>query len=826
MHMRSALHKILLLALLLGGVTAQLACSTACSNVSSGAIAVTVDPQSFGVAVCLQGSAVVCALQPVTLYVMLDPTVSPVQVTAAYDTVAIGPSSWSGVAVVSLPGGAEVMVSDTWSGADAAVTAAFTSTTVQPAMTAFTRTCNVLQAPGSGSPGAGFGSALSLPLLPSLSPASYRVLMPGLQLNDGGAASGAAWVPPYAIAGNASRPAVAREDRMAAPLAVLVQPGSGVAAGVIRPSAAVPNTILNDTLFGTPVVDSRMTFTAMGYEPSSSGNGTSLVVVYPGSEYGVTYQSGARPDAGHLWRMHPLAIGTVSSFSTVVALANISAAGTGVSISDADSVFHATLQWAWRGAEAYYSPGVPPSLRVDLNLTDAWHAVLDALADCYVPATPLPGVPTGYDKMSGVAYSPVLELGFVGPQLRMAVSLLYAGLSTANDTKVGIAAAMLDAWASITGPGYGHAVWNMQTNSWIDDPASAAATGAAGAAGVSTVYLRRQVVAHHHALEAAELVLSSSSTNATLRARAAVWQAWGLSLAPQLLALQYADGSWARQYALPADNSSEALPTPSQPSKTATALPVRYLVSCYNATGNASYLAAAVAAGQFAWDTFGSRDLYVGAAIDNPDVMDKESALFATDSFLALYDGMLLATARGVSTGAAAPAGAWLQRAADAALVASTWVQITHIPNPVDSPAMDFSPTDTSVGFGLIAVGHSGSDSFASLQIAPLLRLCALTGDTLYARFAALAAANTQQPLDLSGAKGYAHRGFASELFAFSVGWDVFSGHNDGRGIGDPHFVPWTAANAAYGMAQLCWLGGTRNLPQGCNLDQLLAVPC
>ncbi len=97
--------------------------------------------------------------------------------------------------------------------------------------------------------------------------------------------------------------------------------------------------------------------------------------------------------------------------------------------------------------------------------------------------------------------------------------------------------------------------------------------------------------------------------------------------------------------------------------------------------------------------------------------------------------------------------------------------------------------------------------SFDSMFIWPRLALCAATGDTLHAVAARLALANSKQPLDLAGRKGYAHPGFQSELFSFSVGWDIFSGHNDGRGVGDPHFVPWTAANGAYGLSQLCLVG-------------------
>lgn len=452
-------------------------------------------------------------------------------------------------------------------------------------------------------------------------------------------------------------------------------------------------------------------------------------------------------------------------------------------------------------------------------------------------------MPTGFDKYTGAAYSTVLELGFVGPQIRMAVALLHSATATGNATRAAIATAILDDWVAMTGPGFGHAVWDTAAHNgsgaWIDD-------GPGGA-----VFLRRAVESRRHALEAAALsdsMLASPGVADALRdalrggEAAAVWRQWALSLADALLlmqvlggrggallerrasppafsTLQAPDGSWARQYAV--SPTPGGLPTPTEPSKTATALPLRFLAAAAAAPGGRpAYLSAALAAGEFAWAAFGSRGLYVGAAIDNPDVVDKESALFAMDGYLALAESAAAAAAAG---GAGTNASVWLARASAAATTAASWVQLTRLPNPLDAPDQDFLPSDTSAGLGLIAVGHSGSDPFAAMFAAPLFRLCALLGgDALHARFGRLALANTKQGLDLSGARGFALPGFSSELWSFSVGWDVFSGHNDGRGVGDAHFVPWTAANGAYGVAQACAENATGRLPAACAIGMPL----
>jgi len=482
---------------------------------------------------------------------------------------------------------------------------------------------------------------------------------------------------------------------------------------------------------------------------------------------------------------------------------------------------------------AYHSP----PLRTDINLTLATEAMLEALSHSYVTGwdgipSPLPGVPTGFDKLTGKPYSSVIELGFVGPQLRIALGLLWSGLnSSSNYTHLNQAVDMLNAWSSIPGgEGLGHAVWDWRKagdeakgGGWIDDDPLGNGT---------QVYLRRAVVGKLHALEAAALAVRACSDNSSSSSTttnpwcasgqalrdAQAWQKWGMSLAEILLELQNPDGSFYRQYSVAPPHTCTQCSTTSSP------LPIRYLVTAAASaikkkttlatTGDPSpYLVSALRAGEYSWSAFHSRDLYVGAAIDNPDVIDKESALFAMDGYLALFEATGNAT--------------WLNRSTAAALIASTWTRITNVPTPLDRKGgMDWAEGDSSVGLGLIAVGHSGSDTFDSMFIWPRLALCAATGgDSFHALFGALALANTKQPLDLSGVKGYAQRGFQSELFAFSVGWDIFSGHNDGRGVGDYHFVPWTAANGVYGAARLCMedLGG---LPAACIPEGLVLPRC
>lgn len=709
------------------GVGCAAAASAACASPSRGASPVqffNVAAGVYGVAVCAaSGAAVACSSAPASAFILpaggVNTTAAPTAISAPYASV----SGATATALLTTPDGSVLKVRDSFSLASKAAATTFGAGAGENLLLLrVDRIVGIVSASGGA---VGHCSRFSLSLLtPSAPLASLLWYSPGLLYGNGTAS------PAWAIGGDAAAHAQAhavvfREDRPSAPLAMLIDGASSSSpaiAGVFLPSTSdggnVPNTVLNDTLWGGALVDARMTFAGLGYEAGEMG--AALTVTFPGSEYPKTYQSHA-PNG--LWRFHPLVPNAPTS-----AFAAVFVFGALAPPAPSFTTLHATIDWATRASLSYFSP----LLRSDIDLLDAHEALVASLADTFLPAAPLPGVPTGFDKMTGIAYSSIIELGFVGPQLRMAVSLLQSGLARGgNHSRVAIATAMLDAWVAATGPGFSHAVWDMGVTSgagagearWVDD-------GAPGES-ADVVYLRRVVVSHNHALEAARLASRYCDGNAGRASRAWLllcegnrilsWQNWGLSLAPVLLSLQASNGSFARQYALP--SAPGGLPQPSQASCTATALPLRYLVTAANVSGNASYLAAAVAAGEYAWAHYGAWDTYVGGAIDNPDVIDKESALFAMDGFLALHQAV----------GAPGP---WLERASMANVVASSWVRVTDFPNPVDARDMDWDGNDTSAGLALIAVGHSGSDTFDSMFVWPRLALCGATGDVLHTQAA------------------------------------------------------------------------------------------
>jgi len=50
------------------------------------------------------------------------------------------------------------------------------------------------------------------------------------------------------------------------------------------------------------------------------------------------------------------------------------------------------------------------------------------------------------------------------------------------------------------------------------------------------------------------------------------------------------------------------------------------------------YLDSAVRAAEYVWQNFGSRGIFIGGAIANPNITDKEAGMLSMEAFLSLYE--------------------------------------------------------------------------------------------------------------------------------------------------------------------------------------------
>ena len=110
-------------------------------------------------------------------------------------------------------------------------------------------------------------------------------------------------------------------------------------------------------------------------------------------------------------------------------------------------------------------------------------------------------------------------------------------------------------------------------------------------------------------------------------------------------------------------------------SPSATYAPVVLFVPLARVTGEQKYLDAALKAGEFVWQKYGTTGNYQGGAVDASSAQlltDKEGGMASLDAFMALYE--------------ATQEPKWLSRALSAADYTESWIWIWNVPLPGHVP--------------------------------------------------------------------------------------------------------------------------------------------
>jgi hypothetical protein len=268
------------------------------------------------------------------------------------------------------------------------------------------------------------------------------------------------------------------------------------------------------------------------------------------------------------------------------------------------------------------------------------------------------------------------------------------------------------------------------------------------------------------------------------------WLAWAVSGADWLVGAQRRDGSFPRAWEAGTGRVVDA-------SAHASHVPAWFLARLSAATGERRYLVAAQEAGEYAWSHGGHHGCYAGATLDNPDVVDKEAAVYALEGFLGLYN----------ATGERS----WLGRAEAAAALAETWVYIWDIPMPVDGngPDVHWGRGVPTVGQQLIATGVSMCDGFLAVNAAAFAELYGLTKDEHWLDVAHLVTHGTKAMLNLPGhERGPQGPGWQQEHWSFAIP----------RGLGlTQDWLPWVSVAHVEGILRL------EDLPDG--LGALVLAP-
>jgi hypothetical protein len=548
------------------------------------------------------------------------------------------------------------------------------------------------------------------------------------------------------------RNVLCREDRLAAPMfAVSYADGKWVA--VLHHASGAGTTVADrgKVVGGEVLIDGRFAFAALGgVERRGQVN---LGAFFPGSEGAVTYSTGGAPLRQHRhWRrrFHPLVEGVQHRYQLTF---------TWGAAATAAEFFSAAWRWAWDKL----APVAPTA-----NVEEVVTASTSVLADQVVVNGSLAGVPLEVDAVTGQREpnGPAV-MGFVGANTDAAFVLLRVGQRLGGPTGARYAALgeqILDSFARLElqpplGEGF--------------DLASGRPTTYRRVRGKPAVYLRSLADGCDGTLKAWERETSMGRD----RPR---WLAWAQSGGDWLVSAQAADGSFPRAWEAGTGAVLEN-------SKTASHVPVAFLARLSSATGKSVYLESALRAAEFCWNGAAISGCFAGATLDNPDVVDKEAAIFALEGFLELHR----------STGDVL----WAQRAVAAASMAETWVYAWDLAMPVDADEtdLDWKPGVPTVGMQLIATGVSTCDGFLAINAAAFAHLYRLTGDRHFLDVARVVTHGTKSMLALPG-RTFDLRGpgWQQEHWCIAI--------PRGRGL-SRNWLPWVPVANVEGIMRLEDLG-------------------
>ena len=258
------------------------------------------------------------------------------------------------------------------------------------------------------------------------------------------------------------------------------------------------------------------------------------------------------------------------------------------------------------------------------------------------------------------------------------------------------------------------------------------------------------------------------------------WLTWVKSYSDWLVQQQREDGSYPRRWK---PGSSEV----AEPSGTSSYNPVPLLVVMTQITGDQKYQQSAIRAADYVWSQWGTRGQFIGGAIDNPNITDKEAGMLSMEAYLALYE--------------VTKEKKWLERAQAAGNFAESWIWIWNVPMPVDADnaVLHWKKGVPTVGLQDITAANTGSvDEYLDWAVPSYARLYKYTGDPHYLYVAKILLHDTKSMVAIPG-RQYDMKGIGWQQENFRMGPGP-----SGRGVGSHrHWLPWVSANHLHGIASM-----------------------
>jgi hypothetical protein len=515
-----------------------------------------------------------------------------------------------------------------------------------------------------------------------------------------------------------------REMRLALPFVMMHDPASGVDVSLAHqnPRAASPV----DEGSGAWLVNGGITHAAVGAQRIPS---TKLAIVYPGMEGEKNYVNRA---AAWVRRSNPVTVGYTQNYEFRIRTGR--AADFGTAVRD-----------TWRYHWAMQNPQI-----AKVPVDQVYRSSVDVLASYSSTWGGAPGLPFSVNLPDGTVKEVSYQMGFVGQQIPAAYLMLRDGYLNNRPDNVTKGRQILDFWANNSSAPSG------LPRTWYD-------VNPPGWRGFYPTYLRIATDGMEGILKASRLMRSRGTP-------VPAWENYARRFGDWLVTHQNADGSYYRSY-----NLAGTAPDNQAKYNTHNAVPFLMELSAY--TGDTRYRAAALRAGEFAWQNVHLPAAYVGGTPDNDNVTDKEAPSLALRAFLSLYD--YTRDAR------------WLQAAQRAGDFAETWAYAWNY--PVASNRTAYTKYGVR-GQSLIATGHSAMDTWHSASLYDFYRLYRATNDQHYLAYARLLANEAKLTTQYPGNPlGYARDGLVEEAIGLS----------DLRYGGVSLWLPWNSVAHAEPLALL-----------------------
>ncbi len=579
------------------------------------------------------------------------------------------------------------------------------------------RTTKILK---TGTNDSGFSTRMSFQKNTASPIKNYDVFVPGVWYKDN------AYVTQKSLASNLSDNEFwFREDRLPLPCIMLMDKQSGATFSIVHKDPEGNTFKEEDGL--NRIIDERLKFASIGLKNNAH---PSIGITYPGSEGERTYVLGASTEKRWAYRSHPIKNGFEQNYNMAFRVSK-------------EENFNAAVKNTWTTYFRLFSPEI-----YSCNIETIYNQQIGVLDKYWKSVNGAAGVPFRI-LLNGQIESENdynFNMGFVGHEPGNAFLLIREGLKNNSPTLLSKGEQMADFWAneSVAPSGCPRTWYDPYPKTW-----------------------RGPEVALREIGDGMVELLRAWNYERLYNRNKSNWLAACSRVADWVVSVQQANGSFYSHY-----NYNTGIYTKTHTNCTSHIIP--FLVEMHMATQNDTYRTAALKAGKFIYDDIMKYYAYVGGAIDNPNIMDKEAGSMAFRAFLALYD---LDNSQ-----------KWMDAFLQSVYFYQTWIVCWDIPIPADDKQAIFPAQRSVVGQSLIATGHSAADTYAAIDALGFYRAYLYTGDEQLLHFSKLVFYNTKQFMNWDPANDPV-RGIAEGLFGEAMNICI------PRGRGVNYYLPWATYN-------------------------------